>query len=453
VTTESVNPATGELLARYRSDDGSAIDAALARAHETQRRWRWSSFETRAAVLRALAVALRKRREQAAALITAEMGKTLTEARGEIDKSALACEYYAEHGEAHLAPDRIELPQSDCYVQFPPLGVVLAIMPWNYPIWQVVRALAPALMAGNTVVLKHASNVTGCARLLESLLTELEPGALEVIVVRSAGVATAIADPRIAAVTLTGSELVGIKVAEVCARHLKKSVLELGGSDAFIVLGDADVELAATTAVAARFLNAGQSCVAAKRFVVVDAIADEFEQAFTERVAKLRMGDPTDAASDLGPMARIDLRDELAGQVQTAVATGGRVLVGAKHPEGPGAFFTPTVVGVEPDSVLAREETFGPAAAIMHARDEDAAIELANRTPYGLSSSLWTVDLERARTLTARIEAGAVFVNAMTASDPRVPFGGIKRSGWGRELGSYGIREFVNVQAVTLSAP
>ena len=447
----SVDPSSGEQIARHPLHDGAAVDAALERARTTQRRWWEAGFERRAETLRGFAQALRDDREQLAALITAEMGKTLREARAEVEKSAWACEHYAEHGAAMLAREPIEAGWSETYVQFPPLGVVLAVMPWNYPVWQVMRAAAPALMAGNAIVLKHASNVTGCALRLAETLARVEPGLVEVVVAAGRDVAALIADERIAAVTLTGSEGAGVAVATACARALKPSVLELGGSDPFVVLADADVEAAAATAVRARFSNTGQSCVAAKRFIVVEAVADAFEEAFAAAAGRLSLGDPREEV-DLGPMARVDLRDELAGQVARGLAAGGRVLVGGTVPERPGAWYPPTVVGgVAPDSPLAREETFGPAAAVLRVPDEAAAIALANASPYGLSSSLWSRDVERAKGLARRIEAGAVFVNTMTASDPRVPFGGVKRSGWGRELGSFGIREFVNVQAVTVA--
>ncbi|HET9719840.1 MAG TPA: NAD-dependent succinate-semialdehyde dehydrogenase [Solirubrobacteraceae bacterium] len=450
----SVNPATGEVIAEYPTSTAEQVDAALTRARTAHRALGATALEERAELLRRIGRELASRREVLAHLITEEMGKVITEARGEIDKCVWACEYYAQNGARQLAPEPVATEWTDTYVEFPPLGVVLAIMPWNYPVWQLIRAAAPAWMAGNAVVLKHASNVTGCAlelgRAVAQAAGELSP--LEVIVAPGSRVAEVIADHRVAAVTLTGSESVGVQVAEASARHLKKSVLELGGSDAFIVLSDADLEAAVRGAISARFLNAGQSCIAGKRFIVVEAVADAFTEAFAAAAQALQMGDPLDERNNLGPMARVDLRDDLDRQVRRGLEDGGRLIVGGTHPEGPGAYFTPTVVAdVPPDGVLAQEETFGPAAAILRAPDEASAIVLANRSPYGLSSSLWTADLDRARRLAPEIEAGAVFVNTFSASDPRMPFGGIKRSGWGRELGPFGIREFVNVQAVTIA--
>ncbi len=453
-TARSVNPATGKTLAEYPITAAAELDSALERARAAHRALVAWSFAERAALLRAIAAELTDRREVLAGLITAEMGKVISEARAEIDKCAWACEYYAENGARQLAPAPVATEWTDSYVEFPPLGVVLAIMPWNYPVWQVIRAAAPAWMAGNSVLLKHASNVTGCALELGRAVAQAagQASPLEVVVVPGSRVADIIGDPRVDAVTLTGSEAVGIQVAAACAQHLKKSVLELGGSDAFIVLEDADIEAAVRGAVSARFLNAGQSCIAGKRFIVVEPVADAFTEAFAAATNALRMGDPRDAGNDLGPMARLDLRDELDAQVRRGLADGGRIVAGGTHPDSPGAYFTPTVVaGVDPGSALAREETFGPAAAILRAPDEATAVAMANRSRYGLSSSLWTTDLDRARRLAPHIEAGAVFVNTHSASDPRMPFGGIKRSGWGRELGAFGIREFVNVQSVTIA--
>jgi succinate-semialdehyde dehydrogenase/glutarate-semialdehyde dehydrogenase len=442
------------VLAEYPVSTAGEIDGALTRAREAHRALSSFTFPERSALLRAIARELTAARETLAQLITAEMGKVIGESRAEIDKSVWACEYYAEHGAAQLESEPVATDWTDSYVEFVPLGVVLAVMPWNYPIWQLIRAAAPAWMAGNGVVLKHASNVTGCALELGRVIASAagRPSPLEVVVVPGGQVAELIADPRVAAVTLTGSEAVGVQVATACGRQLKRSVLELGGSDAFIVLGDADVEAAARGAVSARFLNAGQSCIAGKRFIAEESVADAFAEAFAAAALRLRMGDPRQEGSDLGPMARADLRDELIDQVRRGVQDGGRIIAGGTHPDGPGAYFAPTIVdGVLPGNVLAREETFGPAAALLRAPDAAAAIEIANGSPYGLSSSLWTTDLDRARRLAPQIEAGAVFVNTHSASDPRMPFGGVKRSGWGRELGAFGIREFVNVQAVTVA--
>jgi succinate-semialdehyde dehydrogenase/glutarate-semialdehyde dehydrogenase len=449
-----VNPATGAVLAGYPTDSPTAVDATLDRVAQAQRAWRAKDLDARAAVISALGRSLLARRDEAAALITAEMGKTLAESTAEVEKCAWLCDHYAASAQEYLRRVPVPTEWRDTYVQFPPLGVVLAIMPWNYPFWQVLRAAVPALVAGNAVVLKHASNVTGTALLLGDLV-QGTPGAedlLGVVVVPGAEVGSLIADPRIAAVTLTGSEEVGVSVAQACATQLKKSVLELGGSDPFVVLGDADVAAAAAVGATARFQNAGQSCIAAKRFIVVDSVAEEFAERLAQAAGAIATGDPTDPATTMGPMARADLRDELADQVRRGVGAGGRVLAGGEIADGPGSFYPPTVVaGVEPGTALFDEETFGPVAAVTTATDERHAIALANRTRYGLSSSLWTRDLERAARLAGEIAAGGVFVNTMTASDPRMPFGGIGRSGWGRELGRWGIHEFVNVQAVTVA--
>jgi succinate-semialdehyde dehydrogenase/glutarate-semialdehyde dehydrogenase len=447
----SIDPTTDELLAEYPLSSGTEIDAALSRTKQAQELWRQRPPSERAVAIRAVAEELTKRRDEGAAIVTAEMGKTTREALAEIDKSVWACEYYAEHAEEQLAPQPISTEWQATYVQFEPLGVVLAVMPWNYPVWQVFRAGIPALMAGNTLVLKHSSNVTGSALFVGSVFAAAVPdlAILEVLVLPGRGVAALIGDERIAAVTLTGSESVGVQVAGVCAKHLKKSVLELGGSDPFVVLADADPDATAAAAVGARFLNAGQSCIASKRFIVIESIAEPFEEAFAMQAAELRMGDPRSDV-DIGPMSRRELRDELADQVARGVDGGARVLTGGEVPDRAGAFYPPTVVaGVTTDNVLAREETFGPAAAVIRVRDEAEAIAAANASRYGLSASIWTGDVEHAKALAGRLQVGSVFINLPSASDPRVPIGGTKRSGWGRELGAWGIREFVNVQSVT----
>jgi acyl-CoA reductase-like NAD-dependent aldehyde dehydrogenase len=450
----TVNPATGAPIATYRETSAAHLEIILDSARHASEVWRDVSFEERADTLRSIAAALRAASEAFASTIAAEMGKPIAQGEAEIEKCAWACEFYADNGASFLAPTPVETDATDTYVQYPPLGVLLAIMPWNYPVWQVIRAVSPALMAGNVIVLKHASNVTGTALMIESVLAAATShnSLLQVVVLPGKTAETLIADSRIDAVTLTGSEAVGSRIGALCGEHLKKAVLELGGSDPYIVLADADVERAAEVAVQARFQNAGQSCIAAKRFIVVEAVAEQFEKAFAARAAELTTGDPTDPAVDMGPMARTDLRDELADQVQRTLDAGGRLVCGGERPTGDGAFYPPTVVAdVAVGTPMFDEETFGPAAAIITARDEDHAIALANQTPYGLSSSIWTSDIDRARQIASRIQAGAVFVNAMTASDPRMPFGGIKRSGYGRELGPFGIREFVNVQGVTIA--
>lgn len=447
----TIDPATGERLASYPISSHAEIDTALSRAVDGFRAWRRTSSEERKQALRALAATLRAKKGELAELATREMGKTIVEAEAEVEKCAVGCEHYAEHGPAYLADERVASSATESYVAFRPLGVLLAIMPWNFPFWQLFRAAAPAIAAGNTVVLKHAANVTGCALAIANVFREagLPEGAFATIVVNGRDMESIVADPRIAAVTLTGSEGAGSSVAAIAGKHLKKTVLELGGSDAFVVLADADIEAAAKVAVRARFQNNGQSCIAAKRFIVETPAYAAFCDAFVAHAKELVVGNPLDRATTLGPVAREDLRDELDAQVQKSLARGGRLLLGGKKRSSPGAFYEPTIVA---DAVAGMpvfdEETFGPAAAVIEARDPDDAVALANDSPYGLGGNLWTADIERAKRLAARIESGAVFINGMTASDPRLPFGGVKKSGYGRELAAFGIREFVNVQTV-----
>jgi succinate-semialdehyde dehydrogenase/glutarate-semialdehyde dehydrogenase len=451
LTIQSINPATEEVIADYDEHTPAQIEATLADTSKAYHWWRETTFEQRAARLRAAAATLRANKERYAALMTAEMGKPIVESEAEVEKCAWNCDYYAEHGRSFLASEDIATNARHSYVQFDPLGVILAVMPWNFPFWQVFRFAAPALMAGNTALLKHASNVPGCALAIEELFREsgFPEGTFRALLVPGAVAEGLISDPRIQAVTLTGSEMAGQHVASAAGRALKKSVLELGGSDPFIVLADADVQAAASTAAKARNINSGQSCIAAKRFIVVEEVADEFEARFSASVAALRVGDPMDRGTQVGPLARGDLRDALHRQVERSVALGARIATGGKPREGRGYFYEPTVLTqVTAGMPVFAEETFGPAAAVMRARNAEEAIGMANQSEYGLASSLWTSDIERGQQLARRIEAGAVFLNGMVASDPRLPFGGVKRSGYGRELSSFGIREFVNVKTV-----
>ncbi len=448
---ETRDPATGEVLKRYPAHGKAAVDAALDAAVAAQRRWRATSFDERAGYLRAAARVLRERKAEWAALATAEMGKPIAESEAEVEKCAAACDWFAENAARLLANEDAPSSATRSYVAFRPLGVLLAIMPWNFPYWQAFRAAAPALMAGNTIVLKHASNVSGCALAIEEIFRAagLPEGAFATLLVDSKAMEPIVLDERVACVTLTGSEGAGSAVGAAAGKAIKKAVFELGGSDYFIVLADADLEKAAEVGVKSRFQNTGQSCIAAKRFIVEESVYDRFAELFVEQARKLTVGDPARRDTRVGPMARADLRDELAKQVDDTVRAGGTLLLGGKAREGAGAFYEPTVVGdVTPGMRMADEETFGPAAALMRARDAEHALALANDCRYGLGGNLWTRDLARAEQLAARLESGNVFINGMTASDPRLPFGGVKKSGHGRELAAFGIREFVNVQTV-----
>jgi acyl-CoA reductase-like NAD-dependent aldehyde dehydrogenase len=448
---ESINPATEAVLASFPAATPDEIEAAIAEADAAQRAWRRTSFAERAAAMRRLATHLRGRRDDYGRLITLEMGKPIAEAVAEIEKCAWACEFYADRAAGFLGDEVVATNASRSIVAYEPLGVVLAIMPWNYPFWQVFRFAAPALMAGNGALLKHASNIPQCARAVGSAFEEAGfPGGLfRTLLLLGADVEPVIRNRRVHAVTLTGSSDVGARVAAVAGSALKKTVLELGGSDPFIVLADADVTAAAATAVRARNQNTGQSCIAAKRFLVADAIADEFEERLAHGVAALRMGDPLDPATQVGPLARSDLRDSLERQVGESVRQGARVLVGGRRREGPGYFYEPTVVADVRDGMpVLAEETFGPVAAVRRVADAEEAVAVANGSDYGLGAAIWTGDVARGEALARTIESGAVFVNGMVASDPRLPFGGMKQSGWGRELGQFGIREFTNVQTI-----
>ncbi|MBR0836900.1 NAD-dependent succinate-semialdehyde dehydrogenase [Bradyrhizobium manausense] len=451
MTIISINPHDGAELARFPSHSAQQVDEALTAAAAAQFRWRRVPIRERIELLRGFARVLRADKPRFANLITREMGKPIVESEAEIEKCAVTCDYYAEHAARILADEQTASNASESAVVFDPLGVVLAIMPWNYPFWQFFRFAAPALAAGNGAILKHANNVPQCALAIEEIVRQAgaPEGLVRTLLVDSSTVAGLIADDRIAAVTLTGSTQVGAIVAGQAGQALKKQVLELGGSDPFIVLADADVEAAAAVAVKARFINVGQSCVNAKRFIVEHAVADRFVAAFVEGVRKLKIGDPMERDTQIGPMARANLRSDLHSQVERTLAAGGDLKLGGQFVEGPGFTYQPTVIDhVTVEMAAFCEETFGPVAAIVRAKDADGAVALANRTEFGLGAALWTGDLARARRLAREIDAGAVFINGMVASDARLPFGGIKKSGYGRELGVYGIKEFTNIKTL-----
>ena len=448
---ESLNPATEEVMATFEEFTPQQIEAALASAEATFRRWRRTGFAERSALMREAARYLRANKERFGLLITREMGKPIVEAEAEVEKCAWNCDFYADNAERFLADEDVATNARKSYVAYTPLGVILAVMPWNFPFWQVFRFAAPTLMAGNTAVLKHASNVPQCALAIEEVFREagFPDGAFKTLLVPGSGVDPIIEDDRIKAVTLTGSDITGTKVAAASGRALKKTVMELGGSDPFIVLADADLEQAATTAARARNQNTGQSCIAAKRFIVVEEVAEQFERLFTQAVAGLKVGDPAQRETQVGPLARGDLREDLERQVQASLELGARLAVGGKRVDGRGYFYEPTVLTSVNDQMPAfREETFGPAAAVIRARDPEEAVALANDSQFGLGASLWTKDVDLGQRLARDIESGSVFLNGMVASDPRLPFGGVKRSGYGRELAALGIREFMNIQTI-----
>jgi acyl-CoA reductase-like NAD-dependent aldehyde dehydrogenase len=451
VAIQSINPTTGEVLKTFEEMSDAEIERALAQAQAAYQTWRTTSFAERAAKLKNVASYLRAHRDDIARLATLEMGKPIGQAQAEVEKSAWGCDYYAENAEKLLADEHIPTNAADSFVAYTPLGVILAIMPWNFPFWQVFRPIAPAVMAGNALVLKHSSNVPQCALKIEDVMREagFPEGLFRTLLISGAKTEKVIEDPRIRLVTLTGSDDAGSKVAATAGRVLKKTVLELGGSDPFIVLADADLDSAAKTAALARNQNSGQSCIAAKRFLVVESVADEFERRFADAVKAMKVGDPMDPSTNIGPLARQDLCDTLARQVKESVQQGAKIVIGGERLNRPGYYFAPTILtNVTPNMTVFREETFGPVAAIIRVKDTEEAIRLANDSVYGLGASLWTRDIDKAQKLARRIESGQVFINGMVASDPRLPFGGVKRSGYGRELSAFGIRELVNIQTI-----
>jgi succinate-semialdehyde dehydrogenase/glutarate-semialdehyde dehydrogenase len=449
---ESVNPATGERIEAFEAASAAALDAALASCAKAQAAWAERSFSERAEPLRAAAGRLREEREALARRMALEMGKPFAQGLAEIEKCAWVCEYYAGEAGRFLAPEPVATDASKSFVCFEPLGVVLAVMPWNFPLWQVFRFAAPALMAGNGALLKHASNVSGCALSIEAVLRRagLPEGLFRTLLIGADAVGPLIERPEVAAVTLTGSTPAGRSVAARAGAALKKTVLELGGSDPYLILDDADLESAVETCVASRLVNGGQSCIAAKRFVLPESRRAACERLFVERMRARKVGDPLAPGVDVGPMARRDLRDEIHAQVERSVARGARLLLGGELPAGPGAFYPPTVLSdVRPGMPAYDDEVFGPVAALIFVASEAEAIRVANDSPFGLGAAVFTRDVARGEEIAARrLRAGSCFVNASVRSDPRLPFGGIKESGYGRELGPFGLREFVNVKTV-----
>lgn len=447
----AINPVTGETITEIPDWDESTLDTALHQVAEATPAWAGLPIHERCELMRKAATVLRDNLDQYAALITQEMGKLINESKAEIEKCALGCEYYAEQGPAFLADEHIASDAGQSFVAYQPLGTVLAVMPWNFPFWQVFRFAAPALIAGNTGLLKHASNVPECALAIEDVFKQagFPENVFRTLMIRAGQVQKVIEDPRVHAVTLTGSEPAGRQVASTAGACVKKSVLELGGSDAFIVLEDADLDEAVTVAVQSRYMNAGQSCIAAKRFIVVDAIAEDFLTRFKAAVEALHPGDPLDTNTTLAPMARSDLRDELHEQVTDTIAAGAEAVTGCDVVSGCGAYYQASILDrVEPGMRAYHEELFGPVAIVIRARDEDDAIQIANDSPFGLGGSIWTGDNARGERLARQLQSGAAFVNGLVKSDPRLPFGGVKNSGYGRELSLHGIREFVNAKTI-----
>ncbi len=449
---KAINPVDGKVIGTYESLSSDELKSRIEQASQSYQEWRRTTFDERSRLLLNAAKALREEREELAVVATMEMGKPIQQSRAEINKCAWVCEYYAEQAAGFLADEHIATDASRSYVRYAPLGVVLAVMPWNFPYWQVFRFAAPALMAGNVGLLKHASNVPGCGKAIEDIFRKagFPEGVFTNLLIPSSSVEQVIDHPAVRAVTLTGSEKAGSAVAARAGQRIKKTVLELGGSDAYLILEDADLEQAAAVCTQSRLLNSGQSCIGAKRFLVVESVYEEFLQLFRAKMAAAILGDPLQEATSVGPMARADLRDELHEQVIRSVEKGAQCVLGGAIPKGPGAYYPPTILtDIQPGMPAYEEELFGPVAAVFKAADEKEAIRIANDTDFGLGAAVFTGDLERGERIAAdELEAGSCFVNGLVKSDPRLPFGGIKVSGYGRELSHFGIREFANIKTV-----
>jgi succinate-semialdehyde dehydrogenase/glutarate-semialdehyde dehydrogenase len=451
---ESLNPYTGQSLQRFPAASSVEIEQIVAQAHAAAGAWRSTTFGERAVVLRRVGELLRERQDELARLMALEMGKPVRDGRAEAQKCATCCDYYAAHAEGFLADEKIKTDAGRSFLSYAPLGVVLAVMPWNFPLWQVVRFAAPALMAGNVGLLKHAPNVPQCALALEKIFHDagLPPAAFRALLIETEPVAGLIADDRVSAVTLTGSERAGAAVAAAAGQHIKKTVLELGGSDPFIVLADADVAAAAKTAAQSRMINAGQSCIAAKRFIIEAPIQEEFVRLLKENLQALRYGDPLDEATDYGPLARLNLAEALTSQVADSVAQGAKVELTGGQPQPGHPRFDPMILSnIQPGQRAYQEELFGPVALVLTAQDATDAVRLANDSRFGLGAAVWTKNLAQAETMARQLESGAVFVNGLVKSMNELPFGGVKKSGYGRELSFLGIREFVNQKSVWIA--
>lgn len=450
---KSINPFDNSLIQEHREYTEAEVKEIIDSVDDAWKQWRGTTFAHRAELMMKASDVLLAEKAECATLITTEMGKIITESEAEVEKCALGCRYYAENAERILQDEFIETDFAKSFVAFQPIGVVLAVMPWNFPFWQVWRFIAPGLMAGNAGVLKHASNVMGCALKIEDVIKKagFPENLFRSLIIPSGPVEGVIKHPAIKAVTLTGSEGAGSKVAETAGRELKKSVLELGGSDPFVVLEDADLEGSIRTAVNARNFNCGQVCISAKRFIVIESAMAEFENNFREITESLKIGDPLDPNTKVGPMARPDLVDDIHAQVEKSIEMGARLVTGGKRLEGPGNFYAPTVLAdVKKGMPVYEEETFGPVAALISVKDEQEAVDVANDSPFGLGASVWTKDRDKGERIARQIDSGMVFVNEMTMSLPKMPFGGVKRSGYGRELSDYGIKEFVNIKSICM---